>query len=238
MSLFCFLWTPLLYLFRRSLVKDSGGSGGVWALLLGSVVAILQFFFGSLVNPGGFGFSRWVSACIDIVSLPAVLPLLVFVLFTLLKVFSGPGDFTNFALLWLIPGAAIRTLSWSAQNDPVLLILSPLLWTAIALSIPFLANFFKTRKIWLMCLAGLGILALPLLAAAAWWAFFSQRTVMGFFFLFVTIVPAFLSLVFPHPVGQSPGLQSDDKKQPLNPLLRLRSSLRQYTSALWQKLPW
>jgi hypothetical protein len=78
MSLFCLLWTPLLYLFWRSISPTGeSGAGGVWALLLGSFFALFQFFFGALVGPGGFGFSRWLSGCIDVITLPALLPLLV-----------------------------------------------------------------------------------------------------------------------------------------------------------------
>jgi hypothetical protein len=194
MSLFCFLWMPLFYLFRRSLSADSGGSGGVWALLLGSIVALIQFFLGSLVDPGGFGLSRWVSACVDIVSLPAALPILVYLLFTMLRFFSGAADFTSFALLWLIPGAAIRAVSWSAQNDPILLVLAPLLWTAIAVGVPFFIACIDGDRIPALILAGLGILALPLTAATAWWAFYSQRTLLGGLFLFITLIPLVLSM--------------------------------------------
>lgn len=198
MSLFCFLWIPLFYLFRRSLYPDSGGSGGIWALLLGSAVALLQFFFGALIQSGGFGFSRWVSACIDIVSLPAVLPLLVCFLFMTLRVFSGEADFAGFALLWLIPGAAIRALSWSAQGDPLFLVLSPLLWTAIAVGVPFFIGLSASDRKFPAVLAGLGALALPFAAATSWWAFFSQKTILGFLFLFITMIPPALSLtLFP-----------------------------------------
>ncbi|MDR0731669.1 MAG: hypothetical protein LBF63_08370, partial [Treponema sp.] len=62
MSLFCLLWLPLFYLFWRS-VSPAGesGYGGVWALLLGSVAAIFQFFYGAFIQAGGFGLSRWLS---------------------------------------------------------------------------------------------------------------------------------------------------------------------------------
>ena len=155
MSFFCFLWIPLFYLFWRRFAADSAG-GGVWALLAGSIVALLGFFLGSLVEPGGFGFSRWLSGFVDIVALPALAPLLVYLLFVLLKIVSGTAGFANFAMLWLIPCGAIRALSWSAQNDPILLILVPLLWTSIALGIPFFidwrANTGNRSKAILVCL--------------------------------------------------------------------------------------
>jgi len=124
MSLFCLLWVPLFCLFRRS-ISGEETPGGVWALLLGSITAIFQFSLGYLVYPGGFGFSRWLYGFVDIVSLPALVPLLVYALFCLFRVFSGSADFANFALLWLIPVAALRAISWSPYGDPLLLVMVP-----------------------------------------------------------------------------------------------------------------
>jgi hypothetical protein len=197
MSLFCLLWTPLFYLFKRS-VSPAGesGSGGVWALLLGSIVALAQFFLGSFVNPGGFGLSRWVSGCIDIVTLPAIVPLLVYLGLTSLRIVSGAPDFTNFALLWLIPGGALRAVSWSAQGDPILLVLVPLLWTAIVMGVPFFSGLIlNAPQWWIIISSGLAALVLPLLAATVYWAFFSQRTFMGFLLFFAAIIPLGVSVV-------------------------------------------
>jgi hypothetical protein len=196
MSLFCLLWIPLFYLFRHSLSPDNPPSGGVWALLLGSVVALVQFFLGDLVNPGGFGLSRWASACVDIIALPAVLPLLVYPVFIVFRFLSGPFDFANFSLLWLIPGAAIRAVSWSAENDPILLVLAPLLWTAIAQGIPFfIEKMLRSSRWYARGSLGLGMLALPLTSAAAWWAFYSQRFSLGVLLLALALLPMMISLV-------------------------------------------
>jgi hypothetical protein len=196
MSFFCLLWTPLFYLFRRSITNSAGGAGAVLALLLGSIVAIFQFFLGSLVSPGGFGFSRWISGFVDIVSLPVLVPLLVCLLFILLRLLSGTPDFVNFTLLWFIPAAALRALSWSSQNDPVLLVLVPLLWTAIALGIPFFVDIISAHGRPLVIIpALLAILAIPFLAATAYWAFFSQKTALGFLLFFITLAPMTASIV-------------------------------------------
>jgi hypothetical protein len=196
MSLFCLLWMPLFYLFRHSLSREDTPSGGVWALLLGSIVGLVQFFLGNLVDPGGFGLSRWAGACIDIIALPAVLPFLVYLLFITIRFFSGPFDFANFALLWLIPGAAIRAVSWSAENAPILLVLAPLLWTAIALGIPFFIDLILRSSRWYaLASLGLAILALPLTAAAAWWAFYSQKFSIGIFLFVLSIIPMLISLI-------------------------------------------
>jgi hypothetical protein len=193
MSLFCFLWTPLFYLFWSSITRESNtSSGGIWALLLGSAVAIVHFLLGSFVNPGGFGFSRWAAACIDIVLLPATLPILVCFLFTFLGVSSG-ADYTNFALLWLIPGAAIRAVNWSALSDPSLLILTPLLWTAIAVGVPFFIRIAMEHFGWVLIPVFMAMAALPFLAASSYWAFFAQRPGLGFLFFFLTLIPMGIS---------------------------------------------
>jgi hypothetical protein len=194
-SLFCLLWVPLLYLFRRSVAAE-GGAGGVWALLLGSLTAIFQFFFGDLVNPGGFGLSRWLSAFVDIVSLPVLIPLAVYGLLILFGVFSGSADFTGFILLWCIPVAALRSLGWSAQSSPLLLVLVPLLWTALAVGIPFFIGLIVNYFRWYVLIpSALCILALPLAAATAWWALYSQRPLLGIPLCCAVLIPMLVSLI-------------------------------------------
>jgi hypothetical protein len=194
MSLFCLLYVPLFFLFRRS-VSPAEGGGGVWALLLGSVTAIFQFFLGYLVKPGGLGFSRWLSGFVDIVGLTVLIPVAVYLLFGFLRVFSGSADFTNFALLWIIPIAALRAVSWSSLRDPILLVLVPVLWTAIAAGIPFFINLVMRASRWYVFVpSALCIPGLPLAAASSYWAFFSQHTLLGFLLLFLTIIPMTISL--------------------------------------------
>jgi hypothetical protein len=194
MSLFCFLWMLLFYLFWRSIeAPETERTGEIWALLLGSAVAFIRFLLGSFVNPGAFGLSRWLSACVDIVALPAALPLLVAIILVRLRVFGGAVNYANFALLWLIPGAAIRAVSWSALRDPALLTLTPALWTAIAVGVPFfihkMGKFRGRRLIVQAAAAG----ALPFLAATVYWAFFSQRNWLGMMLFVLTMIPAGVS---------------------------------------------
>jgi len=194
MSFFCLLWVPLFYLLRRSFTGGSG-SGSVWALLLGSITAIIQFFLGYLVSPGGFGFSRWLFGFIDIVSLPVLIPLFLCFLILLFRGFSGEADFANFTLLWLIPVAGLRALSWSSGNGPVLLVAVPLLWTALAVGIPFFINWMANNNRWYIAVFSvLCILLLPVAASATYWAFFSQRALLGFLLLFATHVPLCFSI--------------------------------------------
>ena len=194
MSFFCLLWVPLFYLLRRSFTT-AGSSGSVWALLLGTLTAIIQFFLGYLVSPGGFGFSRWLFGFIDIVSLPVLVPLFVCFLMLLFRGFSTEADFANFTLLWLIPVAALRALSWSAQFEPVLLVAVPLLWTALAVGIPFFIHWMiKNLRWYTIIVTALCVLILPFVAASSYWAFFSQQTALGFLLLFVSNIPLGISL--------------------------------------------
>jgi len=196
MSFFCLLWVPFFYFFRRSLVGAGSSSGGVWALILGSITAIIQFFLGDLVNnPGGFGYSRMLFGFIDIVSLTVLIPLFVYFLMVVFRGFSGEVDFANFALLWMIPVAALRSLSWSSTNDPILLILVPLLWTALAAGIPFFVNWLMDNfSVLKVIISVVCVLILPFTAAAAYWAFFSQQTLLGYLLLAVTNIPLGFSI--------------------------------------------
>jgi hypothetical protein len=185
---------PLFYLFWRSVTaSETESSGEVWALLLGSVVALVRFLLGSFISPGAFGFSRWLSACVDIVALPAVLPLPACVLLVRLRVL-GSVNYANFALLWLIPGAAMRALSWSALNEPSLLTLTPTLWTAIAVGVSFFIVMMEKSRRWLAIPLAIAAAALPFLAATVYWAFFSQRTWLGILLFVLTMIPAGVSV--------------------------------------------
>jgi hypothetical protein len=196
MSLFCLLWIPLFYLFYRSISSREAGSGGIWALLLGSFTAIFRFFIGTFVNAGGFGLSRWFSGFVDIVGLPVLLPMIVYALFILFRFLSGTVDFANFALLWLIPVGILRAVSWSAGNDPVLLVLVPLLWTAAAVGIPFFIDLIVNVMRWWIFVPGiLFILALPVAVSTSYWAFYSQKLSLGFLFFFISLIPLTISMI-------------------------------------------
>ena len=195
MNVFCLLWIPLFYLFWRSVTGNNATAGGVWAILVGSIVAMIQFFLGNLIDPGGFGFSRWVSGCIDIVVLPALAPILVYFLLIAFKLISGDFDFTNFALLWLIPNAGIRALSWSSAGDPLLLALVPILWTAIAVGVPFFIKIILNSRILVIIPAALVIILIPFAASCSYWAFYAQRTYLGLLFLFAAVVPMLVSVI-------------------------------------------
>ncbi|MDR0722320.1 MAG: hypothetical protein LBF75_05940 [Treponema sp.] len=165
------------------------GIEGIGALLLGSILGFVLFFLGPLMEPGGFDRTRWISGFVDMVSVPVLLPLL---LYGVLCCFGTSGTWVNaasFALLWLIPDLAIHTVSWSVQNQPFLLILVPLLRTALAVGIPFLGGLLMTRKPGLILAAILGITGLPLAGTTSYWAFFCQSPLLGYVCFGITVIP-------------------------------------------------
>ena len=194
MTLFCFLWTPLFYLFWRSLHDESALEGGTWALFMGIIIAFFRFFLGSFVNPGGFGLARWVSACVDVVALPAALPYIICIVFAGLRIIPSQTNFANYAFLWLIPVAAVRALGWSSQNNPILLMGVPVLWTAVAAGMGFFISIAQNGWGLSVIPAVLGAVVLPFIAATAYWALFSQYTLLGIILLALSLVPMVFSV--------------------------------------------
>jgi len=195
MTLFSFLWIPLVYLFWRA-ITEGGTFGWAWALIAGSIAALTQFLAGPIVDPGAFGFARWASGFVDIVALPVLVPVLVYALFFCLKLISADADFSGFALLWLIPVAVARALalSWDLTRDPILLVLVPFLWAAIAVGMPFFIGFILNSRPALIVLSCLAALAVPAAAVSSYWAFFSQRNFLGVLFLVAASAPMLASL--------------------------------------------
>ena len=169
-------------------------SGGIWALLAGTITALIQFFAGNLVAASGFGLSRWLGCFMDIVALPALIPILVYLLLFCFKIFSGIPGFTNFTLLWLIPGAAVRAMG-NSPNDPVFLVLLPVLWTAIAVGIPFFITVILNSRAIFIILSSLAILIIPFAAASSYWAFYSQKFTLGFIALIIIVIPTLCSII-------------------------------------------
>jgi len=195
MSLFCLLWIPLFYLFWRSISGSDAYAGGVWAPIAGSVMALIWFFIGPLADPGGFGFSRWLSGCLDIIVLPVLAPVLLYLFLVGFKIIAGNINFANFTLVWLIPCAVVKAISWSSQSDPILLVLVPFLWTAIAVGISFFINFFQYSRVSVIIPSSFGILLVPFAASCSYWAFFTQKTFWGFLFLLVAAAPMMASII-------------------------------------------
>jgi len=196
MNLFCLLFIPLVYFFRRS---DSEGEGrNIWALLLGGVAALVQYFAGRLITPGAFGFSRWMSGFVDITGLPALVPFAVCCLLVMLRIFPSAINYAGFTLLWLVPSAAFYSMSSASSLIPLVLV--PVLWAAQAVGISFFIERITRDSLnkarWHTLIPSvLGIAALPIAATTSWWAFFSQRNFLGVLLLAISLIPAALSFL-------------------------------------------
>ncbi|MDR0706777.1 MAG: hypothetical protein LBF60_02690 [Treponema sp.] len=175
MSVFCLLWIPLFFLFWSALVPYGVEVSGALAVILGSVTAILQFFFGNFIAGGAFGKERWINVFVDMVALPALLPLLVYALFLLLRIAKDPTGFGSFSLLWLAPSGILRTVQWGVENDPAKLLLIPVLWTSIVACASSFINLSLRKKTLAAAVCSTASIALIApLATTAYWAFFSQ----------------------------------------------------------------
>lgn len=191
MIFFCLLWTPVVYFFWVSGGKDVSGGirapGGYWGLLLGSVTALLEIFFGPFVKTEGFGLSRWLGILVDLVAVPALIPLILYAPFALIR--RDAASLTAFALLALVPQGVAGAAVWIGRRDPSLLVLLPLMWTALAVDIPFFFLPVLKGRFWFLLLALPAVPILLLLAASAYWAFFIHQPVLGYVFAFFMCVP-------------------------------------------------
>ncbi|MDR2922770.1 MAG: hypothetical protein LBU85_05450 [Treponema sp.] len=195
MSVFCLLWVPLFYFFRRSI---SGGKTGMgwWALLPGCAAVVVRYLTGPLVTQTGFGLSCWLSGFVDIVSLPVLVPVAVCVLLTALRLFPSGADMGGFTLLWLVPLTFYYSMDRSLPYSPLMLVLVPVLWTVQALGVSFFIGFILKYRRWYVIIPSiLSAAALPLMASTSWWAFYSQQTNAGFLTLFVSVIPALVSII-------------------------------------------
>ena len=166
------------------------------AVICGSAAAVLQYLTGDLVAPGGFGLSRWMSGFVDIVGLPVLIPLLVYIVLLVFRLFSGNYDFANFILLWLIPVAILKALGWSSLRSPILLVMVPVLWTALAGGVSLFINLIMQYLRWYVAaLCGLGIIALFFAAVSSYWALFSQQILLGSVLFFLALIPMLISVI-------------------------------------------
>jgi len=169
---------------------------GGWALLAGCAAVLVRYLAGPLVSPAGLGLSCWLSGFIDIVSLPVLVPIAACALLAALNYFLSDVDIGGFTLLWLVPLGFYFSVDRSLLYSPLMLVLVPLLWTAQGLGISFFIGcIIKYRRWYVTAPSILAALALPLAAATSWWAFYVQQTQIGCLFLFISLMPALISLI-------------------------------------------
>ena len=175
-------------------MPENDAPGGGWAFLLGIITAILQFILNIPFDPGAFGFSRWLWSFF-IVSLPVIIPLLLYLVLIIVGFIHDEPNFAGFTLSFLIPPAIVNAISWASYAYPVPLVLVPILWTCIAVGVPFLIRFINYENIILTILASLGILIIPLAAATSYWAYFSHEAFFGTLFLVTALIPMLSPIV-------------------------------------------
>jgi len=185
----------MIYFFRRSISDRKTGMGWL-ALLFGCAAVLIRYFTGPFVTPAGFGLSCWLSGFIDIISLPVLVPFAVCVMLIALRYFPSDVDIGGFILLWLVPLNFYYSVDRSLLYSPLMLVLVPLLWTAQSLGLSFFIGcILKYRRWYVIIPSILAAAVLPLTAATSWWAFYVQQTQIGCLFLFVSLMPALISLI-------------------------------------------
>lgn len=195
MNLFCLLWVPLLYLFWCSINEDAAETNPLWALVLGGIVALAQNYVGFFITPYEFGFMRWLHCLIDIIMVPAFVPIIISLVYGIVKNKADSVAITNFSLLFIIPNAAIRSVSRSVLQEPVGLVCVPLLWTSLALGIPFfLRPMIRRPKVFTFFIGCFSLIALTILAGTSYWALFCQDTMRGLLLLGLAFIPVVLAV--------------------------------------------
>jgi hypothetical protein len=195
MTLFSFAWVFLFYLFWRSVSGGRESTGGFLALFFGLITALVQRFAGP-PYPGAFGFLRWISSFVDLAAFPLLLPLGLCLLFLVLNIFSGSLDLTNFLLIWLLPCSLFRALSLESFAPPLESVFVPLLWTSLAVGMPFFIYSAMELYGMVRILSIAGCVLLPFAGVTAYWAFFGQRFFLAWSLAALTLLPMASSMTF------------------------------------------
>ncbi len=190
MSLFCLALPLIFFLFWKSLSEENAVStGGIWAIIFGTILAFIQYITGPVIRSGEFGFLQWLIGFIDVAVFPVLTALGVCLLFMFLKVFSSTINVTNFLLLWCIPFGIFWTMTHSTQAEPLYLVIVPLIWIGLAVGFGYFIQTIPVVKqaVSILCIAG--AVLLPLAGATAYWALYSQMYLLGYILFGITLVP-------------------------------------------------
>jgi hypothetical protein len=190
MSLFCLALPFVFFFFWKSLSDEHSISvGGIWALVLGSILAIIHYFASPLISSGEFGFLQWMKGFVDVILFPSLSAFSVCLLLKLLKMFSAPINVTNFLLLWSIPFGIFHMMAYGTQAEALYLVVVPLMWISLAVGLGFFIKLIPLvkRLISVLCIAG--TVFLPFIAATSYWALFCQNYALGYFLFSVTLMP-------------------------------------------------
>jgi hypothetical protein len=192
---------PVFYLFWLTLRPVNSNSGEMYALLTGGAAALVRFFIPSFVDDVyGFGLWRYLSAFIDYVSLPVLIPMIAAKLIVCFYPRSGITDYTGFTLLALLPSALVFSTVWSASRGALRMVLTPLLWTSLVFAfyplIRLSGDDSLPHKILRKIAAILGMAAYTALLPFVWWNFFCQKILIGIILLIPSLAPIIAVCIF------------------------------------------
>lgn len=192
MILFSILWIPTLYLFVNALQKprDLEKKGFVLAILGGCLTGIFYFFFPNLLSSGAFGFMRWLHGFVDVVALPVLIPLLFRYILQIRYKHQKYLEIAQFVLIWLIPVSLVKSIQWNINKDFILLVLTPLLWSAQGIGIPYLLNRAAEEIGFISFLFYTLAFMLPFGAVTLYWSAFSKMYFIAVPLLVLTLIPA------------------------------------------------
>lgn len=191
MIVFCILWVPFVYLLFRSLLPGKSGNIGLLVLvfLINTLISFFKYLNGPVIQSDAFGFIRWLYYFVDILSLPVLVPLLLGLFIFMYLKRGSLYDVMEFTLVYLIPESFFRAIIWSEIPDPVLLVAVPVLWTALALGLPYLLMLFM-EEIGFLSYGSLSmaILIVPL-ANTALWLLYEHAVLPGGLLLLLVLLP-------------------------------------------------
>jgi uncharacterized membrane protein len=190
MSLFCLVIPLVFFLFWKSLSDKNGISvGGIWAVILGCILAFVQFITNPTFTSGEFGFLQWLIGFVNVVVFPVIIPFIICLMFMFLKIFSATINATNFLLLSCIPFGVSQTMTHSTQAEPLYLVIVPLIWIGLAVGLGFFVKTIPLVKRWISVLCIIGAVLLPFLGATAYWALYVQDYTLGYVLFGITLIP-------------------------------------------------
>ncbi|AEJ19839.1 hypothetical protein [Gracilinema caldarium] len=197
MILFSMLWIPALYLFVEALQqpKDREKKGMILAIFGGTVMGILAFFFPQLVPEGSFGIIQWIHGFIDVIALPVLIPLCFRYLLQIRYKHQIYIEINQFILIWLIPMALVKSIQWNIYKDGILLVLTPGLWGALSIGIPWLLEKAEEEIGFFSFFFYAMAYVLPLFATTAYWAWFLKLYLVAVLAAIVSFLPGVWYLV-------------------------------------------
>lgn len=167
-------------------------TGGIWALILGCIFAVVHYIRSPLITSGEFGFLQWVIGFVDVIVFPSLIALVICLIFTFLKMFSATINAANFMLLWCVPFGVFQMMSHSTQAGVLYLVIVPLIWISLAVGLRFFIYMIPLVKRWIAVFCVIATVLLPFIAATAYWALFCHNDIWGYTLLAIMMLPALI----------------------------------------------